>query len=177
MDNNDLSLANRAGIFKSVSEDALGSLLCDELNGLDDTRDNDVLDTRVLTLRVLTDEDSVDAVVGGLVTKDRLARTDVSEKIESSSKGQVEGNVTFTDRSSKRALESDEVLADRGDSGLGDCSLTIDKDGSYINWLPFNWDLSSLVNILDSLRNFNSNTVSLNKSDCVVALSSQKKST
>ena len=42
-----------------------------------------MLNTRVLSLGVLTDEDSVDVVVRGLEALDGDARTDVGEEVES----------------------------------------------------------------------------------------------
>lgn len=170
VDGKNLGLANGAGVLESVSENTLRSLLGDKLDGLDDTRDNNVLDTGVLTLGVLTNEDGVDTVVGGLVTNNRLARTDVGEEVEGSSKGQVEGNMSLTDRGSKRTLKGDKVLADRVDSSLRNGSLAIDKDGGDINRLPLNRNLGSLVNVLDSLGNLDTNTVSLDQSHGVVAL-------
>jgi len=56
-----------------------------------------VLNTRVLSLSVLTDEDSVDVVVSSLVSLDGNTRSDVGEKGECSSKCQVERDVTLSD--------------------------------------------------------------------------------
>jgi len=59
-----------------------GGWLRDELDALDHTADNLVLDAGVLSLRVLADGDHVDAVVQRLVALHRLAGTDIREKIE-----------------------------------------------------------------------------------------------
>lgn len=56
-----------------------------------------VLNTRVLSLGVFTDQNGVDIVVGSLVTLDGDTWTDVGEKGEGSSQSQVKGNVTFSD--------------------------------------------------------------------------------
>jgi hypothetical protein len=56
-----------------------------------------VLDTRVLSLGVLTDEDGVDVVVRRLETLDGDARADVGEKGEGSSEGEVERDVALAD--------------------------------------------------------------------------------
>ena len=48
-----------------------------------------VLNARVFTLRVFTDEHSVDVVVRRLETLDRYTRTNVGEKIERSAERQV----------------------------------------------------------------------------------------
>jgi hypothetical protein len=56
-----------------------------------------VLDTRVFSLGVLTDEDGVDVVVRRLETLDGNARADVGEEGEGSSEGEVERDVAFAD--------------------------------------------------------------------------------
>jgi hypothetical protein len=105
VDGANLVLANLLGVLEGVTEDALGSLAGDELDGLDNTVDNDVLDARVFSLGVLTDEDSVDTVVGGLVTLDGLARTDVGEEVEGTTESQVERDVTLANGSLKRGCQ------------------------------------------------------------------------
>lgn len=49
-----------------------------------------VLDTRILSLSVLTNEHSVDIVIGSLETLDRDARSDIGEQVEGSAESQVE---------------------------------------------------------------------------------------
>lgn len=43
-----------------------------------------MLNTRILSLRVLTDKDSVHVVIGGLEALDRRARPDVGKEVECS---------------------------------------------------------------------------------------------
>jgi hypothetical protein len=104
VDGADLVLADLLGVLKGVAEDALGSLAGDELDGLDNTVDNDVLDARVFSLGVLTDENGVDTVVGGLVALDGLARTDVGEEVEGTTEGQVERDVALADGGLERGV-------------------------------------------------------------------------
>jgi hypothetical protein len=54
-----------------------------------------VLDTRVFTLSVLTNQDSVNVIVWGLVAGNGAARTKVSEEVEGSAKSKVERNVSL----------------------------------------------------------------------------------
>jgi hypothetical protein len=54
-----------------------------------------VLNARVLSLRVLPNEDSVDVVIRSFEALDRSARTDVGEKVKGSAKGQVQGDVAL----------------------------------------------------------------------------------
>lgn len=87
--NTDLLLVDRAGVLEGIAEDTLRSILGDELDALHNTWYNDMLDTRVFTLGVLTDQNGVDIVVGCLVSCDRPAGTDVGEKVECTTQGQV----------------------------------------------------------------------------------------
>ena len=54
-----------------------------------------MLDARVLSLRVLPDEDGVDIIVRGFESLDRGAGADVGEEVEGATEGQVEGNVSL----------------------------------------------------------------------------------
>ena len=102
VDNANLLAVDGAGLLEGVAEDTLGSLAGDELDGLDDTIDDDVLNARVLALGVLTDEDGVNTIVGGLEAGDGAARTEVGEKVEGPAEGQVKGNVTLANGSLDR---------------------------------------------------------------------------
>ena len=94
----DLSFAHVFGILEGVSQNSLRGCPCNEFDALDDAVDHDVLNPRVLPLSILSYEYSVDIVVRGLVTRDGFARTDVGEKIESTAKSEIEGDVTFSYR-------------------------------------------------------------------------------
>jgi len=97
VDDADLFLARGDGVLEGEAQDALRGLLCDELDGLDDAVDDDVLDARVLALCVFTDQDRVDVVVGGFVAGNGLAGTQVGEEVEGAPESQVEGDVAFAD--------------------------------------------------------------------------------
>lgn len=97
MHNADLVLASLHGVLESEPQDTLGSLLCDELDALYNTINYNVLDTRVFTLGVFADKDSVDVVVRSFVANDRSAGTEVCEEVEGSAEGKVERDVTFAD--------------------------------------------------------------------------------
>lgn len=99
MDDADLLATDLGGVLEGESQNTLASLTGDELDALDNTVNHDVLDSRVFTLGVLTNENSVDTVVGGLVAGNRPARSQVGEEVECSSQGEVEGNVALADRS------------------------------------------------------------------------------
>ena len=90
VDSADLLATDGLGVLESESQDTLRSLLGDQLDGLDDSVNDDVLDTRVLSLGILTDEDNVDIIVWGLVSSDGLARTEVCEEVEGTTESKVE---------------------------------------------------------------------------------------
>ena len=94
------------GVVEGVTRHSLRSLPCDQLNRLDDavnnlehrqrcfTRqklaDTDlVLNTGVLSFRVFTYENCVDIIVWRLVAGDGNTWSNVGEKVESPSEGQV----------------------------------------------------------------------------------------
>ena len=56
-----------------------------------------MLDTRILSFRVFTNQNGVDIIVRCLVPGDGNTWPNVGEKVESPPKGQVEGNVTLSD--------------------------------------------------------------------------------
>jgi len=101
----DLLAANGLCVLECEAEDALGSLAGDELDALDDTINNDVLNTRVFTLGVLTDQNSVDVVVGGLEASNGPARPDVGEEVEGSAQSQVQRDVALSNRCLKLLIE------------------------------------------------------------------------
>lgn len=100
-----------------------------------------MLNTRVLSLGVLTDKNSVDVVIGRLVPFYRNTWSDVGEQREGSTEGEVEGDVTLADGSGERTLESDGVFTDRLDCVGGNGSFAVDKDGGDIDLFPLDWRL------------------------------------
>ena len=54
-----------------------------------------MFNTRVFTLGILTDQNGVDVVVGGLEALDGDTRPDVGEEVEGSSESKVEGNMAL----------------------------------------------------------------------------------
>lgn len=97
VDGGDALAARLLGVVEGVAGNTLRSLVGDKLDRLDDTVDDNVLDTRVLALSVLTDEDSVDVVVGGLEALDRDTGADVGEEVEGATEGEVERDVALAD--------------------------------------------------------------------------------
>ena len=54
-----------------------------------------MLNSRVLSLGILPNQNGVNVVVRSLVSGNRSAGSDVSEEVESSAEGQVEGDMAF----------------------------------------------------------------------------------
>lgn len=85
----DLLASDILCVLEGVAEDALGGFAGDKLDRLDDTVDDYMLDSTVLSLGVLSDQDGVDVVPGGLVADDALAGSNVGEEVECSAESQV----------------------------------------------------------------------------------------
>jgi hypothetical protein len=167
----DLGLADVESVLESVTEHALTGLAGDQLDRLDYTVHNNVLDAGVFALGVLTDEHGVDVVVGSLVSLDALAGTHVGEQVEGPSEGQVEGDVTFANGSSERALEGDKVALDRLDGGVGDDGLAVLVEvRGDIDRLPLDGHAGGGVDVLDGLCDLRANTVALDQGNSVVAV-------
>lgn len=129
-----------------------------------------VLNTRVFTFSVFTNEDGINVLIRGLVALDRATRTDIGIQVEGTTEGQVERNVTLTNGSGKRTLESNGTLADTGNSLIRDGSLTVLDNGGNINLFPFNRSLCGGKDFLDRTRDLGTNTITRDKGDKVVTL-------
>ena len=99
VDDADLLAANGAGMLEGESQDPLTGSAGDELDTLNNTIDDHVLNAGVLALGVLTDQDGIDIIVWGLVSSDRPAGAEVGEEVEGAAEGKVEGDVALADRS------------------------------------------------------------------------------
>jgi hypothetical protein len=134
--NTDLLLVDGTGILESEAEDALGGLLGDKLDALDDAIDNDVLNAGVFTLGVLTDQDGVDIIVGGLVASDGAAGTDVGEEVEGTTESEVQRNMSLSDGGGEGTLQGDIVASDALNGIVGNGGLSVLQNGSDIDGLP-----------------------------------------
>jgi hypothetical protein len=156
-------LVDGLSILETEPQNTLGGFLGDQFDRLNNTVHNLVLDAGVLSLGVLTDENGVDVVVGGLEARDRAARTDVGKEVESPTKSQVERDVTLSDGGLKtykqqrsgpwvdrttygqRTLQGDLVLLDRDDGILGNGGLAVLQNRSDIGGLPLDRSLQTHV--------------------------------
>jgi hypothetical protein len=136
VDNADLLLVDGLRVLEGETENTLRSLAGDELDALHNTVDDNMLNTGVFTLGVLTDENSVDVVVGSLVASNGTARTQVGEQVESTAESQVQGDVTLANGGSERTLEGDVVAAHTGNGIVGNGGLAILQDRGDINGFP-----------------------------------------
>ena len=161
MDGPNLQSSNILRILERKSKHSLTGLSCDKLNTLHNTVYDNMLNTRVFSLGILSDKHCIDIIVGGLISSNRSAGSDIGEEIERSSEGQVERDMTFSNGGlqvisdcyaqmkemlySKRSLKSYFVLLDTLDCLGRDRSLAISQLRGHIDWLPLNWCLSSLL--------------------------------
>lgn len=88
--NADLLLARGLSMLESEAQDTLRGFPSDELNTLDNTVNNNVLNAGVFTLGVLTDQHSVDVVIWGLVSSNRAAWSQVGKEVECTTESQVQ---------------------------------------------------------------------------------------
>lgn len=102
VDASDLLAVIGKGKSKSELGDTLGLGAGDDLQRLNNTLNRLVLKARVFTLGVLTDQDSVDVVVGGLVASNGAAGTDVGKEVEGTTESKIKRDVTLSDRSLKK---------------------------------------------------------------------------
>ena len=167
----DLLPANVTGVLEGVAQDALRGLAGDELDGLDNAIDDNVLDTGVLALGVLTDQDGVDVVVGGLEALDGPAGTDVGEEVEGTAERQVERDVALANGCGEGTLESNQVPVDALDRLVGDDRLAVRvQAGGDVASLPLDGHVRGRVDVLDRLRDLGANAVTLDERDGVLAV-------
>jgi hypothetical protein len=186
VDDADLALANAVGILECKTENSLRSLPGDQLDALHDTIDDNMLNSTVFALGVLTDQDGVHVVVRSLVAGDRLAGTQVGEEVEGSAQSQVQRNVTLANRSGQGTLEGNVVTLNAVNRGVGDDGLAVLELWRHIDGFPLDRHLRSLatvedivgddahissrVDVLDSLGDLRSDTITLNQRHSVFAL-------
>lgn len=142
------------GESKSVGELGNALRLCagDDLERLDDAIDRLVLETRVLSLGVLTDDAEVDVLVAGLVAGNVLDQDNRSVDVELLTKGDVERLVTGAlDGGVEDTLETELVALERG-NGLSEQLLGVlvaSLDTGDIDLLPLDGDVVGLEDLLD----------------------------
>jgi hypothetical protein len=175
----DVGLVNASNLGSAVGEseregelgDTLGLGAGDDLEGLDDTVDALVLETRILTLGVLSDDAQVDVLVAGLVAGDVLDQADAGVDIELLSHGDVETLVAGSaDGGVKDTLETELVALKRSDrlaeSILSSAGALETRD---LDLLPLNGDVVGLEDGLDGLGNLGTDTVTGDEGDGVLA--------
>lgn len=146
------------------ASNALRLVLGDDLEGLNNTGDGLVFQTRVLTLCVLTDEGHVNAINASLNTGNVLDENQRGVDVELTTESNVEGSVTrLLDRSVKNTLQTN-LVALKGVDGLGNALLAV-ANTSDLDLLPVNGDILSLENLLDRVSDFSTNTVTYQKTN------------
>lgn len=167
--------ANVPRILEGISQNALRGRASDELDALHNTIDHDMLNTRVFSLGVLTNQNSVHVVVRGLVAGNRSAGPHVGEEVEGPAERQVERDMTLADRSREGAFERNVVIRDALNGFVRNDRLAVLQPRGYIDRLPLDRHVGCRVDILDRLRNLRPDAVALNQRDCefpIVALGS-----
>lgn len=98
MDSADLESANLFCILESVSTDTLRGLSCDEFDALHNTINDNVLNAGVFSLGILSDKDSIDTVIWGLVASNGATWANIGKEVECAAESKVQGDMTFSDR-------------------------------------------------------------------------------
>jgi hypothetical protein len=162
-------------VGESEREGELGDTLRlgagDDLEGLDDTGDALVLETRVLTLSVLTDDAQIDILVAGLVAGDVLDEGDGGVDVELLTHGDIEALVAgAADGRVEDTLEAELVALEGGDGltegGLGASAVLDTGDGDL---LPLDGYVVGLEDGLDGLGHLATDTVTGDQADGVLA--------
>jgi hypothetical protein len=110
-------------VLEGILAHALGRRAGDELEGLDDAVDDDVLGARVLSLCILADGDDVDIFVPRFDARHGHSRADVCVEAEDLAECEVEGAVALADGGRHGSLESEAVAAHAGESVVGHRAL------------------------------------------------------
>lgn len=154
--------------------DALRLGARDDLERLDDALDGLVLEARVLTLGVLTDDAHVDALVAGLVAGDVLDQGDGGVDVELLSHGDVEGLVAGAlEGCVQDTLEAELVAAQRGDRLLKHVlsrpAAHAVVEAGCVDLLPLDGHVVCLEEGLDALCHLGTDTVTGDQGHRVLA--------
>lgn len=178
----DVGLVDAGNLAAAVGEgegegelgDALRLGAGDDLERLDDAGNALVLETRVLTLGVLTDDAQVDVAVARRVAGDVLDQGDAGVDVELLAHGDVEALVAAAvDGGVKDTLETELVALERGD-GLAEGSLGTTGGAALLNTrdldlLPLDGGVVGLEDGLDGLGNLGTDTITGDEGDGVLA--------
>lgn len=167
VDAGDLLAAVAESKVKGEASNALRLGAGDDLEGLDDTRVGLVLEARVLTLGVLTDDGKVNSLVAGGVAGDVFAEDQGGVHVQILAKGDVEGRVTGGgDGGVEDSLKTD-LVASEGLDGLLEGGVIGGGVSRDVKLLPVNGDVGGLEDGLDGRGSLLTNTVSGNQGDGV----------
>lgn len=159
MNAGDLLSVVAEGKVKGEAGNALRLGAGDDLEGLDDTGVGLVLETRVLSLGVLTDDGEVDALMAGGVAGDVLAENEGSVHVEVLADGDVEGRVAEgRDGGVEDTLKTD-LVASQGLDRLLEGLVVSRGVARDIELLPVDRDVGSLEDGLNSRGSLLSDTV------------------
>lgn len=162
----------RLGEVESEAGDALRLLAGNDLEGLDDARHALVLEARVFTLGVLTDDAHVDALVARLVAGDVLDHGDGGVDVEVLTHGDVEALVAGAgDGGVEDTLQANLVTAEGVDAllehGLG--ALDGGLEGGDVNLLPLDGGVFGLEDRLYRLGDLGADAITGNQCYRVLA--------
>ena len=85
------------GVLECEPQNALRGGASDEFDTLHNAVYNDMLNTRVFSLGILTDQDGVDVIIRRFVPGNGFTGADIGEKVEGAAEGEVERDMAFAD--------------------------------------------------------------------------------
>ena len=90
-----LELVDIVGILESESDNLLTGLLGNQLDALHHSVNYDVLNARIFSFGVLSDQDCVNSIVWSLVSGNGAARSDVGEEVECTAESKIKRDVSL----------------------------------------------------------------------------------
>lgn len=169
VDTGDLLAVVLDGKVESETGNALGLGTGGDLERLYDTGVGLVLETRVLSLGVFTDDGKVDVLVAGGETWEGLADNNRRVDVEGLTHGDVPRVVAcLLHGGEENTLESD-LVALQGLHSLLESSLVTASLARYVVLLPLDGDLEGLENLLDRVGDLVSDTITGDEGNSVLA--------
>eukprot|EP01137_Pigoraptor_chileana_P032186 Opistho-2@21176 len=174
----DVCLVDRSDLLPVIASGVIKRILCnanrvfagDDLERLNDAGNRLMLETAVLSLGVLTNNNEIDVVVASGISRNAPALDDISKEIKFLAKDHVKALVAAAaNRSGNDAFESDFVTPNGENALLERIAVRRNISLVHFNTLKLNRHICMLEDCLHNRRELRTNTISRNKGDGVPA--------
>src|SRR3977135_1340774 len=157
-----------AGVLECEPRDSGGSLLGDDLQALDHSRNDFVLDARVKSFSVFAHDDQIHARVAGGNMRQISDGPEVCEEFETFAEFNVDAGETAADGRGYGTLQSDAGAFDGFAEFFGNVFLVLLKGfGAGGKTFPFEFDAGGFEHANCGLDDFGADAVAGNESDFV----------